>query len=396
MTARRQARITKSVVDNLAVGQECRDTELKGFVVRNQGGRVSYAVHKRVKGGPLALITIGPHGEPWTPATARTKALEIISLMAQGIHPNVQRKQEQAKAVTLRDAVARFKEEWGPKLKPRTREEYERLLDKSIVPELGGIRLQELTRADISRFHARRSDRPHHANFALAVLSKLMSWAEQDGLRPEGANPCRGIKKYPARKKERFLTLAEFERLGHVLAEAEAAERESLFAIAAIRLLMLTGARRNEILELRWSYVDLERGLLNLPDSKTGQKVLRLSPPALAVLQALPRIEGNPYVICGQTEGEHLVNLQKPWNRLRKAAGLSDVRIHDLRHSFASVAAASGASLPMIGKLLGHSNPQTTARYAHLADDPVQQLNSTVADAIAEAMQLPQRRPLAG
>jgi len=149
---------------------------------------------------------------------------------------------------------------------------------------------------------------------------------------------------------------------------------------------MLTGARRNEILELQWQHVDLARGVLNLPDSKTGQKVIKLSAAAVAVLERIPRLANNPYVICGHRTGQRLINLQKPWNRIRAAVGLPDVRIHDLRHSFASVAAASGASLPMIGKLLGHGHPQTTVRYAHLADDPIHQLNADVAGAIVQAL----------
>ena len=156
--------------------------------------------------------------------------------------------------------------------------------------------------------------------------------------------------------------------------------------IAAIRLLIFTGARRNEILTLRWEHVSEEHGCLMLPDSKTGRKAVHLNPPALDVLHALPRLEGNPYVICGEKAGQHLVNLEKPWRRIRKAAKLDDVRLHDLRHSFASVAASGGQSLIVIGKMLGHSQPATTARYAHLADDPVKAASDAVGRHIAAAM----------
>jgi integrase len=159
-----------------------------------------------------------------------------------------------------------------------------------------------------------------------------------------------------------------------------------MFAALAIRLLILTGARLNEIMTLQWAHVDLQRAFLFLPDSKTGKKPLRLSAPAIALLEQAPRVDGNPFVIVGFVEGSHLVNLQKPWRSVRDLAGLPDVRIHDLRHTFASMAAASGASFPMIGKLLGHSQPQTTARYAHLADDPIQKLNDDVGTAISNAM----------
>jgi integrase len=153
--------------------------------------------------------------------------------------------------------------------------------------------------------------------------------------------------------------------------EIERGGAQSPFVVAAIRLLILTGARLNEILTLKWEWIDFDNSCVRLPDSKTGAKTIYLSPPAMQVLATLPRYEDNPHVICGQKKGACLVNLQKPWDAIRARAGLDKVRIHDLRHSFASIAVASGMSLPMIGKLLGHSQPQTTARYAHLADDPM-------------------------
>lgn len=208
-----------------------------------------------------------------------------------------------------------------------------------------------------------------------------MSWAEDAGFRPYGSNPCRGVAKYRVNNRERFLSEDEFARLGSMLTSLE--EEEGAFVIAAVRLLLLTGARLNEILTLSWSWVDLERKLLLLPDSKTGQKAIRLNDAAVDVLKALPRLKSSPHVFPGRKAGEHIVNLQKPWRRIREAAGLEDVRLHDLRHSFASVAAASGASLQMIGKLLGHTRPQTTARYAHLADDPTRELNDKVGQVIA-------------
>ena len=151
-------------------------------------------------------------------------------------------------------------------------------------------------------------------------------------------------------------------------------------------MLLFTGARLSEILTLRWDWIDFQRGVIRLPDSKTGPKTLYLNAPALSVLSALPRIEGNPFVICGDKKGAHLVNLQKPWRAIRTSAALSDVRLHDLRHTFASVGASGGASLPMIGALLGHSQPQTTDRYAHLAADPLRAASDAIAGRIAAAM----------
>ena len=217
-------------------------------------------------------------------------------------------------------------------------------------------------------------------------MSKFFNWTEKNGFRPDGSNPCRHVEKYKETKRERFLSEAELAQLGEALREAETDKSASPWVIAAIRLLTLTGARLSEVLTLRWDYVDFERATIRLPDSKTGAKTLYLNAPALEVLSGIPRLEDNPHVICGERKGAHLVNLQKPWRRIRQAAGLGDVRIHDLRHSFASVAAAGGMSLPLIGALLGHSQPATTARYAHLSSDPLRAASDAIAGRIAGAM----------
>lgn len=380
----RRARISKTVVDALQPGEMVRDTDIVGFGVRRQRGAPVYFVRKRV-GGVARWMTIGTHGAGWTPDRARKEAQSILGTIADGGDPAAAKQIDRDRS-RVADAVELFLQHHGPKLKPRTREEYERLFKLHLLPAFGHRRVDEINRSDVARFHAERSATKAGANFALACLSKFMSWAEEHGLRPENSNPCRRVKKYVTVKRERYLTGEEFARLGAELDRVEADKEESPFVTAALRLLILTGARLNEILTLKWSYVDLQRSLLFLPDSKTGQKAIRLSDAALAVLTNLPRLSGNPYVLPGRLEGQGLINLQKPWRRIRERAGLPDVRIHDLRHSFASVAAASGGSLPMIGKLLGHTQPQTTARYAHLAEDPVQDLNQRVGSTIAAAM----------
>ncbi|MGH6989060.1 MAG: site-specific integrase [Stellaceae bacterium] len=200
-------------------------------------------------------------------------------------------------------------------------------------------------------------------------------------MRPDGSNPCRHVEKYPQRRRERFLSAVELARLGDALAAFDGSPN----VVAAVKLLVFTGARLGEVLGLRWEWIDFERGAARLPDSKTGAKTLHLPPPALAVLAELPRIEGNPHVIAGAREGAAWVNLEKPWRAIRKVAGLDDVRLHDLRHAFASVAASSGMGLPIIGKMLGHTQAQTTARYAHLASDPVKAATA-VAGKIAAAI----------
>jgi integrase len=272
------------------------------------------------------------------------------------------------------------------KRKPSTAREYRRLLNKVILPSLGNRRATEVERSDIAQLHHKMGKTPYQANRVLALLSKLFNWAELHGYRPDGSNPCRHVERYREKKRERFLSDAELAKLGEVLLITELEHSSSPFVIAAVRLLLFTGARLGEILGLRWDDVDFERAILRLSDSKTGPKVLYLNAPTLEVLSTIPRIEGNPFVICGERKGAHLVNLEKPWRRIRAAANLENVRIHDLRHSFASVGAAGGLSLPMIGKLLGHTQAATTERYAHLAADPVRAANEAIGRHIAAVM----------
>ena len=201
-------------------------------------------------------------------------------------------------------------------------------------------------------------------------------------MRPDGINPCWKVKRYKEVKRERYLTPDELARLGKVLREANG----ELEAATCIRLLLLTGCRLGEIQTLKWDYVDFRAGVLRLPDSKTGAKVVPVGKAALNVLANIPRIEGNPYVITGKVEGQYLTDIQKPWRRLRARAGLDTLRIHDLRHSFASDALQLGADLTMIGRLLGHTQVQTTARYAHLKTGFVQQTADTIAEVISSAL----------
>ena len=212
-----------------------------------------------------------------------------------------------------------------------------------------------------------------------------MNWAEANGYRKQGSNPCGGIKRYKEIKRERYLTQEELGRLGKALAEAEANSLNP-YVIATLRLLLLTGARLNEILTLRWQYVDVARQQIRLPESKTGPKTLLLNDPAVAVLNSLPRLENNPWVLPGHIQGTHLVAVEKPWYALRKKAGIPDVRLHDLRHSFASVAVDAGGSLPIIGRLLGHGHTQTTARYAHVGQSPAQALANITGATIHAAL----------
>ena len=386
-----RGKITKRSVDALKAAPDGAeavlwDSELKGFGVRVQRGDAkSYVLHYRVgtgRGAPLRKLTIGRHGSPWTPETARKEAKTLLGMIEEGADPAAD-KMARREAPTIAELAERFLAEHADaKRKGSTAAEYRRLLDKIILPALGKRKVADVTRADVTKLHHANRAAPYQANRVLAVLSKMFNLAERWGLRPDGSNPCRHVEKFGERKRERMLSPAELARLGDALT----AHDGSPHAVAAVKLLVFTGARLGEVLGLKWEWIDFERGEARLPDSKTGAKTLHLPPPALAVLAELPRLEGNPYVIAGAKSGAALVNLEKPWRAIRRLAGLDDVRLHDLRHAFASVAASSGMGLPIIGKMLGHSQPATTARYAHLASDPVKAAAAAVAGKIAAAM----------
>jgi integrase len=250
-----------------------------------------------------------------------------------------------------------------------------------VRPALGSARIDAITRGDVAQLHKRLKKTPFQANRALAILSSLIAWAEGNGLRQ--GNPCLGIRRYRERPKQRFLSVEEIARLRLSLDALEAEGEINPFFAAGIRLLFLTGARKSEIFKALWAWVDVERAVLALPDSKTGEKTITLSEAALDILRALPRYADNPYVLPGAKLGQPFVGLEAPWRLVRARGGLPGLRIHDLRHTFASVAVEGGAPLYTVGKLLGHANPASTGRYAHLGDDPRRAVAAAVAQALA-------------
>ncbi|MBB3063957.1 tyrosine-type recombinase/integrase [Limibacillus halophilus] len=377
-------KLTKRTVDALQATEKdffLWDSELPGFGVRVMpSGRKSYLIQYRDAGRRTRRKGLGKHGVV-TADEARTEARAQLAAITQGSNP-AEEKRKKAIAPDIAALCERFMSEHvAHRCKPSTQNEYRRNIDRFIKPALGKYKIEEVTRAQVSELHQRFHDRPYQANRNLAVLSVMFNRAELWGLRPDGSNPCRHIRKYPEKQRERYLTDAELSRLGATLQELEASGEESLASINAIRLLILTGCRLGEVLTLQWDYI--REDAIWLPDSKTGAKKVYLGPATLEVLEQIERLPDNPYVITGIKPGSHLINLQKPWRRIRAKAGLVDVRIHDLRHSFASSAVGIGESLPMLGKLLGHTQPQTTARYAHLADDRMKAAASRVSSEIA-------------
>ena len=379
--------ISKRTVESLTVGKDTVfwDSELSGFGVRvYPSGSKYYVVQTRADGKAAKRVTVGRHGIV-TAEEARRRAALIIARIKAGEEPA-----PAPLAVTLADsptvgdlARVHLDEHVAVRCKPKTAAMYRLIVDKHLLPAIGKTPALAVDHARVTELHHSLRATPVMANQVVGTLSRIWNAAENRGLVPEASNPCRLVVKNRERRRERFLSEEEFRRLGRLLTEAETRKGVSVHAVAAIRLLLLTGCRRNEILTLRWRDVDLEARELNLVDSKTGARTVPLSPEAVEVLLNIPRMDGNPYVIPGKIRGKHLRNLNDPWNLIRKRAGIEDMRLHDCRHSFASRALALGEGLPMIGRLLGHAQVETTARYAHLARDSVRESAIRVSDSIA-------------
>ncbi len=383
------SKVTKRLVDSIRPSSSdlfVWDDALPGFGLRvKPSGRKAYIIQYRTVGNISRRLTIGPHGV-FTPEAARNAARELLMSARKGADPAADREAKRA-ALTVGDLAQRYLQRHAAtKKKASSAKTDASNLTNHVLPALGRQKVAEVTRANVTRLHHNMRRTPGAANRVLALLSKMFNLAERWGVRPDGTNPCRHVERYPERKIERFLSAEELARLGRVLAEAERTGTEPPSAIAAIRILVLTGARLGEILCLQWQHVDFENLVLRLPDSKTGAKLVHLNAAAMNVLHDIPRDEHQPWVIAGAIEGRPLINLRKPWHRIRARAGLENVRIHDLRHSFASVGVASGLSLPMIGALLGHTQPVTTQRYAHLSTDPLNQAVNLIGRRIAAAM----------
>jgi integrase len=388
------------------------DSKLAGFGCRVMPtGAKSWVVEYRPAGGGRRTakrrITLGKITT--VPAdAARRKAGEILARARLGEDVAAEIKARR-QALTVRELVDRFMaEEIRPTRKPRTAAHYAMLFRRHVLPELGAMRAVDVIRSDVAKLHrAIGTETPVTANRVVTLISGLYSWGEKAGEVPEELQPAKRITRYREEGRERYLSIEELGRLGHALREAEtvgipwqvdegrpttkhAPKVEnrryvmSPHAVAAIRLLLFTGCRLREILHLKWEEVDFDRGMLFLPDSKTGRRPVMLSAVALRLLQNIPRI--GAYVIIGDRPDTPRHDLQRPWAMIAQRAGLQGVRLHDLRHSFAATGAGGGIGLLMIGNLLGHRNLETTRRYAHLDASPLRMAANQIANQLAAAV----------
>ncbi len=385
--------ITKRTVDGAEPQQNKNgyfiwDDELKGFGVRVMpSGRKTYWAQYRV-GGRTHRVSCGVHGHV-TPEQARQKAKDIFGRVARGVDP-AEVIALHRKSPTVAEVCERFKEQHIKlRLKPSTQYEYTRNIELFIKPAFGNHKIVDIKRSDIAELHHKFHHVPYKANRILGVLSMLFNMAEKWDLRPDGSNPCRHVTKYPEKQRERFLTQEEVGQLWGVLDARLERGEESVYVAAAFKLLLLTGCRLGEIQKLRWEEVKAPH--IDLQDSKTGRRIVPLNDIAREILNSIPRLPDNPYVICGHLPGEHITDLQRPWRRIRKEAGLDSTRIHDLRHTFASHAAQNGVELVEIMKLTGHTQVRTALRYMHFATERIRQTSNVVASSLTTFVKTPAR-----
>jgi integrase len=389
-------RLTKRVIDAIAPSPAgavyAWDEQLAGFGVKVlPSGSRRYVLKYRIGGGgrqaPQRWLTLGSHGAI-TCDQARDMAQQALAAVARGEDPQGDRLAKRL-APTVADLWARYEAEQLPLKKASTAGDDKRRWREIIQPQLGRVPVTAVSRADVDRLHKRLRQTPYNANRVLSLLHRLFNVAEAWGWSGPGPNPCRHVERFKEEPRERYLNAGELVRLGTALDDLVSENDIWPEAAAAIRLLLLTGARLNEILTARWEWVDLERRVINLPDSKTGKRPVFLSEVALEVLGALKqdrRDPESPYLLPGRSKGKPLNNLSKSWHRVCARADITGARLHDLRHTAASIAVARGGTLPIIGRLLGHRQPQTTQRYAHVDIDPALAMANEIGEAVGAAL----------
>jgi len=357
------------------------DDEIRGFFAkRNKGtGNISFGIQYK-RDGRNRRYHIGRY-PTLSAVTARKEAKKVAAKVELGEDPATDR-QDRREAPTMRELCVEFIDDYArPQLKAGTVSKYESLINLHILPVLGGRKIAEIGRSDVARLHKKMKDTPVTANRAVTLLSKLCNYAENLGYRPLNSNPTR-IPRYKEKARERYLSPAELARLGAALKANE--ERHPEVVLLA-RLLAVTGCRRMEIQKLRWT--DVGKDVLHIRDAKTGDREVHLTAPARLLLAETKSRSKSDWVIPGRVESQPMVNPHKPWRRITKEANLEGLRFHDLRHTLASVAVGEGMSLPIIGAILGHTSHDATARYAHLARDPVKAAAEETAEMVWNSLE---------
>jgi integrase len=339
----------------------------------------SWVFNYRVKGTLTERrYTIGRYPQPWPFSLAKDEAKVLRREVDQGGDPMGEIHDER-EAPTVRDMAERYIEEFMPKKRESTQTEEKRRIRRLILPKIGNRKVREITLADMDKIHRNMAAHPYGANRTLSVCSVMFAKSIKWGWRE--TNPCKGVERYPEPARERYLSQKEIAGLSEVLAAYP-----NQVVANAVRFLLLTGARRGEVLKMKWADVDLETGVWVKPANTTKSKKPHRVPLSAAAMEVLASMERtNDFVFPGRKTDRSLCDLKNVWEKIRQDAGLKDVRLHDLRHSYASILASSGLSLPIIGRLLGHTQPATTARYAHLFDEPLREATEKVAAHVSSA-----------
>jgi integrase len=395
-------KLTKRSVESFAAAAKvvvCYDDKLAGFGVRVMPtGRRYYFARYRNKHGRSRWFTIGEHGK-LTVDAARAKAKQIFQAVADGDDPASEREAFRT-APTVNDLLDRYvADHVEQRNRPNTATSFKRIVERDIRPALGQLRVAAVTRQDMDRFHRARSATPRQANLILAICSKAFSLAEVWGMRPEGTNPCAKIERYRENRRERFLSAEELGRLGATLRQAETEGlaqkngRRTLYrriTTAAIELLLFTGCRLSEVLNLRWDQINFESGVITLPETKAGApQTVVMNAPAQQVLRELHGSRQSEWVLPSPFRPKQRLSkagLEAPWHKIKTAAGLDDARLHDLRHTVGTYAGQSGANAFLVRDLLRHKNLSMTARYVNKAPEPVRTLSDQVGERIAASL----------
>jgi integrase len=376
-------KLTKRFIDSVEPEDKEQvfwDDDIRGFGLRvKPSGVKSYIAQYRNAGGKSQRKTLGRHGEI-TADQARKLASEIRHAVASGDDP-VAAKAAWKAAPTVNDLMDEYlSAHVASHNKPTTQAEVKRLIERHIRPALGKMKVQEITRQDVSKLHRAMKETPRQANFVLSIISKAFNLAETWGYRSEHSNPVRLLVKYKENARDRVFSADELAALGATFRKAVLENMVSPRLISVFTMLAFTGCRLSEILTLTWKMVDFENGLLNFPDAKAGARSHVLSSQALDLLANTDRVDGIDFVFPNATNQNHFdkSNVERVWRKLVKAAGLKDLRIHDLRHTVGTAAGSTGANAFQIQHVLGHKTLAMTGRYVARDDDPVRGIQNRV------------------
>ena len=360
------------------------DDQLKGFgLCVRQSGKKTFILKYRIGRGRKALVK--KHSLGCLPVVtleiAKNKAKSFLLMASQGIDPI----KKDCTFLTIRELCEQYLDRYAIIYKKKSSFIRDKnLINRVIIPDFGKMKVVDLGRMHLIKYHHSLKETPIMANRLLALISTMMNLAEKWEYRDQNTNPCKFVDRYKENKRQVYLSMDQLERVGSAMRQLK--DIESEYVLSAIQMLILTACRTQEILSLKWEYIDFKNSSMNLPDTKTGERKIYLNPSALNILEKLER--KSEYVFVSRVENKRITTIRLTWKKICKIADLKNVRPHDLRHTFASHAVNNGFSLPIIAKMLGHKDLKTTQRYAHLHEDPVKKANDDISLKLKKVIEL--------